>query len=90
MVAVFNFSAVGKMGNCCPCFKSKSEEGNSKNRDHQPRRINFHLLSSAVESTVVERAPLLPHEEEYSPEIDSAKEFNKADHYQNVVDMAQR
>lgn len=55
------------MGNCCPCFKSSNEDG---------------------ESTAVERKPLLSHEA--PPPVEATKQFNKADHYKNVVDTAQR
>lgn len=53
------------------------------------------LLSSLVhihlaESTAVERAPLLPDGDGAPVAVETTKEFNKADHYKNVVDTAQR
>ena len=78
------------MGNCCPCFKTSSEQGTVLFLClcNYFCIISF-LIQIAEESTKVERAPLLP-QGETSSVVKTKKQFNKVDHYKNVVDTAQR
>ncbi len=90
------------MGNCCPCFNSKPEEGEELSFTLTLSGlflIIYFIIADFVESsTKAERAPLL----QQGGDIDSitahsvgvggttSKDVSRASHYQNVIDTAQR